>query len=356
MSDILSERFDRFLGGDCRPDAFERELLALCSDSPERAWQALALLDRYYRQHKISDRFCRALRQQLGAQAMRLEGHAVESPAPAATVPAATVPNPIAPFLMTPTAAESAPPDVAAPDTPTATATVAAHRTMPADANSLDVAGNEALLQALMRAVAHAAQRPARGRPPDSKLDSADNSTDDAAATDARPSRWRRVFQTSPALGLIAVVLGVVASTPVQDSAERLDEITSGVVTMAEPRAVESNREPAVVSLSSDRYLVQPHQKSIELTVDRAGSGDASFAYWTQASSARSNEDYVGTRARVVSIPAGSNSITLQVPILANPQRRHIDMFYVVIGSTDGGAGLGAIRRAAVFIFPAGPN
>jgi hypothetical protein len=43
----------------------------------------------------------------------------------------------------------------------------------------------------------------------------------------------------------------------------------------------------------------------------------------------------------------------LSVPILANPSWRHIDMFYVLIGKPGGGAGLGPIRRAAVFIIPA---
>jgi len=41
------------------------------------------------------------------------------------------------------------------------------------------------------------------------------------------------------------------------------------------------------------------------------------------------------------------------VPIIANPSRRHIEMFYVVIGKPGGGADLGPIRRAAVFIMPA---
>jgi hypothetical protein len=42
----------------------------------------------------------------------------------------------------------------------------------------------------------------------------------------------------------------------------------------------------------------------------------------------------------------------LLVPILANPSRRHIEMFYIMIGKLGGGARLGPLRRATVFIMP----
>jgi hypothetical protein len=92
----------------------------------------------------------------------------------------------------------------------------------------------------------------------------------------------------------------------------------------------------------------------LELTVERSptSAGDSSFSWWTQSAGAKSSEDYVGTRARVTDIPGGATSTTLQVPILANPQRHHIEMFYVVIGKPGDGTQLGAIHRAAVFIFP----
>jgi hypothetical protein len=102
--------------------------------------------------------------------------------------------------------------------------------------------------------------------------------------------------------------------------------------------------------------LVYPHQRALEFTVERTigTGGDAGFVWWTQPAGARSSEDYIGTRVKTAAVPEGAASMHLQVPILANPQRRHIEMFYVVIGKADGGAELGPIHRAAVFIFPDG--
>src|ERR1700693_2263561 len=78
MNDDLAQRFEDFLRGTCQAAAFEHELLALCRATPKRAWEVLALLDQYYRRHKISDELCRRLRGAIGRQAMRLEGHTVE--------------------------------------------------------------------------------------------------------------------------------------------------------------------------------------------------------------------------------------------------------------------------------------
>src|ERR1700693_6503236 len=78
MNDDLAQRFEDFLRGTCPAAAFEDELLALCRATRRRAWEVLALLDQYYRRHKISDELCRRLRRAIGRQAMRLEGHTVE--------------------------------------------------------------------------------------------------------------------------------------------------------------------------------------------------------------------------------------------------------------------------------------
>ena len=55
-------------------------------------------------------------------------------------------------------------------------------------------------------------------------------------------------------------------------------------------------------------------------------------------------------RNRVV--PQFEKKPFVPLPILANPSRRHIEMFYVLIGKPGGGARLGPIRRTAVFIMP----
>jgi hypothetical protein len=51
-------------------------------------------------------------------------------------------------------------------------------------------------------------------------------------------------------------------------------------------------------------------------------------------------------------VPQFEKKPFVPLPILANPSRRHIEMFYVLIGKPGGGARLGPIRRTAVFIMP----
>jgi hypothetical protein len=51
-------------------------------------------------------------------------------------------------------------------------------------------------------------------------------------------------------------------------------------------------------------------------------------------------------------MPSGTAAVQLTVPILANRARRHTELFYVAIGDPGGGARLGEIQRAAVFLLP----
>jgi hypothetical protein len=317
MNDDLVQRFEGFSRGACQPDAFERELLALCGGTPARAWEVLALLDQFYRRRMISEELCRRLRQKIGRQAMRLEGHTVEPEPPARAAAASAQVVPISAPIAEPRVAE---PRVAEPRV--AERQVAEPRVPePADRGQTEPPRRNAIERA-----------------------------------NSSGMRWRRGFQTSPAIGLIAVVLGgVSASTKVQDT-PRLS--LAGIVAPAAPAPPEpeADRGPGVISLSSDRYLVYPHQRALEFTVERTigTGGDAGFVWWTQPAGARSSEDYIGTRVKTAAVPEGAASMHLQVPILANPQRRHIEMFYIVIGKADGGAELGPIHRAAVFIFPDG--
>jgi len=305
--DYLAQRFEEFSRGECAVDAFERGLLAYCRPSPERAWRALALLDQYFRRRRISEKYCRRLRSQIAQHAMRMEGHTVEPEPPPPPEPA--------PELEPPPAPEVSAPEVSAPE----------------------VSAPEALRADELLSSPPPYEPPTRVR------------------TGGRRLLWRRGLQTSPALGLAAVMLGVAASTNMREMPTRPHTEEVPVVSaLPIPAAIETPG-PEVISLSSDRYLVYPHQRALEFRVERSpdASSDARFVWWTQPSGAKSSEDYIGTRRKLAAVPNGTTSLTLQVPILANPQRRHIEMFYVVIGKADGGADLGAIRRAAVFIMPA---
>lgn len=288
MSDDLSGCFDRLIGGQSAPDEFGQELLGLCNAAPDRAWQALALLDRVYRQRYISDALCRALRQRIGALAMRLEGHAV-----------ATMPGPLEPPRGR--AAPRVLPSVRVDHRPQATP-VSVRRSPPAGAH--------------VRLAQHG-------------------------------------FRSAPALALVGAVLGVAASDPVQDPPE------TALASASEPTAAAAPAPPvisgpSIVSIASDRYIAQPNQRSLSVIVQRSGGADEDthFRWWTESGDAHSGQDYAGSASQIVEMPRGTESVPLQVRILPNPQRRHIEMFYVAIGSTSEGAQIGANRRAAVFVFP----
>jgi hypothetical protein len=113
--------------------------------------------------------------------------------------------------------------------------------------------------------------------------------------------------------------------------------------------------DPGQISLSSDQYVVFPGQASAEIEVHRTGgaSGDVSFVWWTQGSGARPGEDYVSGTPQIAHLLDGVDTLHLSVPILANPSRKHTELFYVAIGKPGGGASLGSIRRAPVFIMRA---
>jgi len=109
---------------------------------------------------------------------------------------------------------------------------------------------------------------------------------------------------------------------------------------------------PGRLSLATDTIIVQPGDREATITVTRSGGADGtiSFLWWMQSAGARAGMDFRAHLARRVSMPAGTQKLQLSVPILDNPARRHTELFYVAIGRPRGGAALGELRRAAVFI------
>jgi hypothetical protein len=290
VSHDLQQKFDDFVRGSSQADAFEYELLVLCKAAPQRSWEALALLDQHYRRGKISLDLCRTLRHKIERQVLGLPV-AVAPPVAQLAAP------PVAPSISPPPepSVPSAMPEAHVPDTTPAADALAGHR-------------------------------------------------------------WPRSYLTGPVLALMAVVFGVAAPPAVQDALEsQLDASRLAVVqaSLAAAPAVH-NADPPSLSLASDRYVVRPNQHVAEISVERTrAAGEVSFSWWTKTAGAKPDQDYIAGSARRVQMTDGVASVKLYVPILANPARHHIETFDIMIGKPGGGAGLGPIDRATVFILPA---
>jgi hypothetical protein len=298
MSDDLAQQFEAFAHGATRPVAFQRYLLGLCQATPDSAWSVLALLDQYHRRGRISAEHCRDLRHRIQRQALGIE--------------------PLEP-LEDDAAEVASVPDVAAP-VPIATPAVVPVRCATADAAAADAA-MEAPRATAVEAV----------------------------------SGSRRWLAGPQAMALAACLLGIAASPPVREMPRKTMAAPIQTASLqAEPSQPRQAAQPSVVSFSSDKYIVSPAQRMAELVVERADSaaGETGFRWWTEASGAKPQQDYVADRPRLARIAEGASSVKLLVPILDNPTRHHIEMFYVVIGRMSGGLQPAPIRRAAVFIIP----
>jgi hypothetical protein len=349
MSHDLSQRFEEFIRGAIPPDAFTHDLLTLCKTQPERAWEALALLDQYFRRGRISAETMQSLRHRIGRQALGIETYRpAKAPAPAAALTAEPT---AAPMVAAPSeidaedpTIETLPP-VVAPDT----ARAEEPRAKPENTGREWPAAQTA--------------EPAKPIKPIKPTKPAKTGGGGAAVSAGK--RWRPYFRTFPVMALAAVVLAVAASPTVReglgdassiDAAEAASaRLNSAAGTAASDTAAPApERGPEVLSLSSERYIVEADRTVAEFSVERSpeASGDASFLWWTEPVDAKPDEDFIGGTPRRAQIPDGVSSVKLRVPILANPNRRHVQMFYVVIGRPGNATALGPIHRAAVFILP----
>jgi hypothetical protein len=344
MTDELPQAFSDFSRGVISPEAFQHGLLTLCKMTPERAWEALALLDQHFRRGKIAPELQHSLRQRIERQALGIETYqprraALPMSAVARAIPVAPDADAEDRTIETIVAPEPALPEPppTPPSLPPSPSPVAIIVTPPPRAPVL------ALERAAMRG---STVRPSRKTRP-------------VAAS----ARWRPYFRISPAIALTAMMLAVAASPTVEDGEDNWPAAAPGMAgngaegrsdSDAPPSDSQAKQNPDTLSLSSDRYIVDQDRGVAELSVERSptAAGDTSFLWWTEGSGAKPNEDYVGGKPRRVQIPEGAGSSTLRIPILANPKRRHVEMFYVLIGRPEGNTGIGPIHRAAVFLLP----
>jgi hypothetical protein len=361
MAYDLQRRLDAFVSGECSPTAFALELSALCQSTPDRAWDALSLIDQNYRRGKLSANLYRTFSHNIERQVLGIQGPDAIGQVPGmafAGAEAAMTLRVIAP-------GESAREVLALhSQLDTTRAKLQRYRTRIAILSGFGRHQRSALATALQdlqvsRAQAQAYleelrsggwRRPVRTRPTDQ--------TDVAAgARDPLPRRWP--VRVSLAVSSAAVVLCVGAAPSQRESPSHIRASMISMRSVAAPLVTSTAQLPmperGQITLSTDKYVVLPGKARAEVLVRRSGGtgGEVDFVWWAEGSGAKAGEDFVSRTPRRARMLDGVDSVQLSIPILANPSRRHTEMFFVAIGAVDGGAVLGSIRRAAVFIMRA---
>jgi hypothetical protein len=375
MSYNLQQRLDAFVSGEYGTGSFLQELVVLCDETPDAAWDILSLVDQYYRRGRLPVDLFRTLKGRIERHALGIDDSDITVEFSGARtvveVPAATVPG-AAPAVPEPAAAAKEP--------------AGKGRASPADPRHARrtvrrCRERSALLFEFVhhtrRAVAYtrwesglspsrAAHHPGRQRRVERRKcvepgkAEPENVIPRSASVAVTRGGSRIRWSVLVALLLSAGASPILGDLPARDGAEKVTPpITTSTATTTGPVAAAAPPQivdPGQITLSSDRVIVFPGHTSAEIEVQRVGgvTGDVSFVWWTVGSGAKPGQDYVSGKPMEAHLPDGVNTLHLSVPILANRSRKHTELFYVVIGKAGGGASLGATRRATVFIMRPG--
>lgn len=159
-------------------------------------------------------------------------------------------------------------------------------------------------------------------------------------------------------LTVLAIGLLLLAQLPVRHQPVPAPAVASvaPVPTPPEPPLAPSAARPAPGTLSfvADRYVLQPDERMalIDLRRSEGSDGEVTVQWRVSAASAQHGRDYGGaTRGRLVLAP-GVTQAQIAIPVLRNPERRHTEFFDVRLVATEGGAQLGELKRATVFLMP----
>jgi hypothetical protein len=378
FDNVLQQRLNAFVGGERSESQLLQDLTGLCV-TPDAAWEALAQIDQYHRRGKLSAEVARAARQKIERKLFGVQ-EAYDDHENARPVARVCTADGLVSDLGAARARRAAPhlsptaPPVAdlAPELAATRAQLAATQ---AELSTLkyrlaryrhrltvlarfgrsrrhDLTSTRRELGIVsMQAAGHLEQIGSL-----QQRQSASWLTADAPPPDTHGAvrRDRRVTRLQGA-ALLALLLGAVMMPAYQYLRLRATQLpVPTVIAAADPLPAPSPPVPGTLSWSSDRYVVWPGNLMVDLSVQRlAGTdGAASFEWWTEPAGARSGVDYVGVRANVARLADGEQTLSLRVRVLPNPARRHTEMFYVLIGNPGGGAALGELRRATVFILP----
>jgi hypothetical protein len=362
MTYTLQQRLDAFVNGECSPDALVQELSAFCETTPASTWDVLSLIDQYHRRGKLPVALFRTVKYKIERHVVGIQGRntirEICHTANASTQAAVTaVPDDSGTIQEQTASTKELGMQISAlrSEILRARAKVQRYRHRIAILSSfgrrhrsvlvkarreLEVSRGQAIVY-LERLRTGVWRRSGRELP----MDEAD------AASDTRDHLRRpRLIRLSQAVLSATFVFGVGAPPALRDLPKHVDAGNIALAVAAAPMS--QITDPGIITLSTDRYVVFPGNASADIYVHRTGGtgGDVDFVWWAEASGAKPGKDYVSGKPKIAHMLEGVDSLQLSVPILANPLRKHTELFYVVIARPEGGASLGEIRRASVFI------
>ena len=294
LSQTLPQQLNSLLQLPCSEQEFLREVASLCETTPDAPWEVLALIDQSYRRGKLSAELFRATKIMIPQRAL-----GIRKPGTSETQSLGNSRVQVG-------------------------RTAPSNQKFAAAASSLDV-----------------------------------ETTAQAGSVDAGAPRARTATPVSQIvlLALLMAVLGwTLPRNQLLANAALSQPLSPVLLPSAAPLAAQPTvaQAPVAVSLHANRQVVFPGTRNAVVTVQRdpKTTGDATLVWWTQSGGAKAGIDYKSKGRRTLTIPAGQASTQLLVPILANPARRHVELFYVRIGTFDSRTVLGAVNRTTVFLVP----
>lgn len=311
----LSQRVDGLIDSRCCEEEFLRQLTELCAGARDSAWTVLARVDQNYRRGKLSPERFRLARVSIERRMLGFNDVRVASMAP----------RPREPVHATPPLAIEALAVIEAPRPPKS-------ESVPAPAVHLGPPSAAAKPRAIDRA------------------------SRQGSGLDAPRRRWRGPLMVAILAALAAGLIAQMQRTNRTAGAPVvLTQPATAVPPVTAPEAVSAApaRPRPRIGFDSDRFVVQPGQSVAEVLVTRAGdiSAEVRIPWWTESAGARAGKDFVARGLRTLVLAPGVERASVRVPILRNPRRRHIELFYVRLGKPQGGE-LNATTRAAIFIVP----
>jgi hypothetical protein len=316
MNQTLQQRLDEYVAGISTEATLINDLAAYGNTARFSVWETLALIDQYYRQGKLPTELYRTISRTIQHREMGFQ--MATAPVPA-VVP---LPPPLVTAPETEVVAVTDTPEVVIVEDPVTTTTAAT--ALAAEVLSLRTQLDDARSQATLFR--------------------------EQLARQPRRTAHRLHLRLVPVVAMLGSCVALAVSKGLGDpthEAMLASHLAQVVAQTPVPAAV-----PGVLALSASRYIAYPDDRTVEIVVQRSGGTDGavSFEWWGQNAGARSGQDFAGKGPRRMTIPDGAQSVTLSVQILRNPARKHTELFYVVIAKPAGGAALGEVRRAPVFI------